>query len=249
MKISFAICTHNEGVYINNLLSSLIRYILFDKSGVKWEIVVVDDFSTDKHTLEILNRCVPQIKLIQHALSGDYASHKNFMNEQCTGDWIFNLDADEIINLDTFGFLPQLLDNNTEIEAYAWPRINTVEGLTFDHVQKWGWVLTKMESHRKIRVMNAYNDEYKLLKDFQYIIDDTNGVVTYYEPIIMYPDNQTRFYKNDRRIHWVNKVHERLVGYTQFGVIPSTETELAIVHAKMIDRQEKQNAFYETFQK
>jgi len=35
--------------------------------------------------------------------------------------------------------LPELIEANPDVQAYLVPRINTVEGLTEEHVKKWGW--------------------------------------------------------------------------------------------------------------
>ena len=35
--------------------------------------------------------------------------------------------------------LPAILESNEKIEVVLVPRINTVEGLTQDHIVKWGW--------------------------------------------------------------------------------------------------------------
>jgi glycosyltransferase involved in cell wall biosynthesis len=246
MKISFAICTHNEGDYIRNLLSRLTEFIRLDApSGIEYEIVVIDDFSEDPETLNILREFAPHIHVFEHSLAGDFAAHKNFMNECCTGDWILNLDADEWVTEDFLGYMSMIIEANPDIEAYWLPRVNTVDGLTLKHIQKWGWVLTKMEERRKIKVIDADSEEYKLLKDFGHIISEENGVVTYYEPIVAWPDYQMRLYKNDAKIVWVGKVHERLQGFGKFGMMPQ-ETILAIQHFKDIDRQERQNNFYET---
>ena len=35
--------------------------------------------------------------------------------------------------------LPVILEQNPDNEVYLVPRVNTVEGLTQEHIQKWGW--------------------------------------------------------------------------------------------------------------
>ncbi len=57
----------------------------------------------------------------------------------CDGDWIFLIDADEYPDEYLCTALPWMVENNPEVEAYAVSRINTVSGLTTEHVQKWGW--------------------------------------------------------------------------------------------------------------
>ena len=92
MKISYAILTHNEGQYIETLLSFLTTH---KRSGD--EIVVVDDFSTDLETIEILKKYNHQIKLDYRIFDGDH-TQKNHLNSICTGDYILQLDADELVN-------------------------------------------------------------------------------------------------------------------------------------------------------
>jgi glycosyltransferase involved in cell wall biosynthesis len=247
MKISVLVCTHNEDDYIRQLLTKLTSFIQQDKSGVEWEIVVIDDESTNLETVNVLNEFAEQnlIQLHSHKFMGHYADHKNFANKQCTGDWILNLDADEYVTDDFLGFIPLIIDNNPTVDAYAVPRLNTVDGLTLDHVRKWGWIITQMEELRSIKELDSKSAEYELLKQYQYIINEENSIVTYYVPVVMWPDYQYRLYKRTPNIKWINKVHERLTGYEQFAVFPQ-EKSLAIVHHKEIVRQEKQNAFYET---
>jgi len=44
---------------------------------------------------------------------------------------------------------------------------------------------------------------------------------------------------------WKNPVHEVLVGYKEHTQLPAEE-EFSFYHPKKIDRQEKQNKFYDT---
>ncbi len=246
MKISVLICTHNEGNYIRQLLARVTNFIAQDKSGVTWEIVVVDDYSTDSETRKILEtEFRSKIVLLSHPLNNHYANHKNFANSKCTGDWILNLDADELVTDDFLGFLPLVIDNNPTVDAYGIPRLNTVDGLTLEHVRKWGWVLNHESDHITVKSMDKADPEYQLLEQYKLIINEENSVITYYTPIIMWPDYQFRLYKRSFNIKWINKVHEQLVGYNQFAVFPQ-ERALAIIHHKDISRQEKQNAFYDT---
>jgi glycosyltransferase involved in cell wall biosynthesis len=62
---------------------------------------------------------------------------------------------------------------------------------------------------------------------------------------INWPDYQTRICANKPEIQWINKVHERLTGFKTSAQLPALE-EWSLTHIKDIDRQEKQNKFYET---
>ena len=72
-------------------------------------------------------------------LNKNFAQYKNTLNKQCSGDWIFQIDADEIPNEYLIEALPFILEANEDIEAFWVPRVNTVAGITESHIQKWGW--------------------------------------------------------------------------------------------------------------
>jgi glycosyltransferase involved in cell wall biosynthesis len=62
---------------------------------------------------------------------------------------------------------------------------------------------------------------------------------------VNFPDVQTRIYKNSDKIGWSGKVHERIVGFESYTSFPADEI-YCIRHPKTIERQEKQNKYYET---
>ena len=62
---------------------------------------------------------------------------------------------------------------------------------------------------------------------------------------VNFPDYQTRLYRRTSEIEWENKVHERIKGYNTLSVLPAEE-DYCLYHPKQIERQEKQNAYYDT---
>lgn len=136
MRISFGILTHNEGEYIEQLLQQLIRIKKEDD-----EIVIVDDYSSDQLTKAILeeHQAEGNIKLYKRELNKDFASQKNFLNSKCSGDWIVNIDADELLSPDLESSLHDLIELNLVPDAIWVPRINIVQGLTAEHIAKWNW--------------------------------------------------------------------------------------------------------------
>ena len=133
MKISYAILTHNEGDYIENLLSFLVK-----NKQPEDEIVIVDDYSTDELTQEILFKYEDSI-ILEYSKFENEEQQRTYLESLCTGDYIFVFDADEIIHESFIKVLPKLLEANPEVEMYYVPRVNTVEGLTQEHIQKWRW--------------------------------------------------------------------------------------------------------------
>ena len=133
MTISYAILTHNEGEYIETLLLFLTKYKRDED-----EIVIVDDFSDDELTKSILDKYKNQITLQYRVFDGD-ATQKNYLNSLCTKDYILQLDADELVSSDFLSMLPDLLELNNTVDLFIMPRINTVEGLTQEYINRWRW--------------------------------------------------------------------------------------------------------------
>jgi len=204
--ISYAITVCNEIEELTKLLNFLqtnIRkedeiVIQYDESSVTDEVkdyVTLMDSMHDNHTV------------IGFPLNKDFASFKNNLKAHCTKDYIFQVDADEIPHEFLVEYIGQVLQDNP-VDIVFVPRVNTVEGLTDSHIQKWGWKVNE------------------------------KGWVNF-------PDYQTRIYKNTPDVTWMNKVHERITGYDTFSNFPAEE-QWSLYHHKQIDRQEKQNEFYET---
>ena len=133
MNVSYAILTHNEGEYIENLLAFLVKY-----KQPEDEIVVVDDYSTDKLTKTILAKYKDSIILNYREFDNE-EQQRTYLESLCSKEYIFVFDADEIIHKDFIEMLPSILKANSEVEMFYVPRVNTVEGLTPQHIQKWGW--------------------------------------------------------------------------------------------------------------
>jgi hypothetical protein len=204
MKISYAITVCNELEEIKRLVSFLLS-----NKRTEDEIIILLDHSNGKDEVYRYLLTLPSdIQLYRDTFQGHFADWKNQLTSYCTGDYIFQIDADEIPNLTLIEHLPEILEMNQGVDVLLVPRVNTVEGLTQEHIQKWGWVI---------------NDQ---------------GWVNY-------PDFQWRIYKNTPDIKWVNKVHERLIGYKTISNLPQMEA-CSLYHPKTIERQEKQNNYYDT---
>lgn len=135
-NISYAITTHNEGECIEKLISFII-----ENKQDQDEIVVVDDYSTDPVTKAILeeHEAMHHIKLFKRELNKDFAAQKNFLTEKCNNEWIFNIDADEMPDAALIDMLPEIIAINRNVDCIAVPRSNIVNGITDEHIQKWGW--------------------------------------------------------------------------------------------------------------
>ena len=136
MKISYSILTHNEDESLQKLLEFLVKH-----KDEEDEIVILDDYSDNEKTKEILDTMcsIYEIKFEQRHLLKDYASQKNYFNRMCKGEYIINIDADELPNKWLIQNIKSILETNPTIDLYCVPRVNTVEGLTQEHINKWRW--------------------------------------------------------------------------------------------------------------
>jgi glycosyltransferase involved in cell wall biosynthesis len=169
--ISLAITVCNE----SEELEALLDYLEDRALAPDYEIVVQID--KDNYTDEVLNSIINRgIKHHFFPLNKDFASYKNELKKHCKGEFIFQIDADELIPDEMLESLPLILEANPEVDLYYVPRINTVSGITQEHIQKWGWSISKLESQIGEKELNLNNpqdlDEYNLLKKYNLIIEE-----------------------------------------------------------------------------
>mgnify|MGYP001319961297 FL=1 len=136
MRICYKILTHNETDSLEKLLD-----FLFENIKETDHIIVVDDFS-DAPTRKILSKYVEsnQYDYYQHNLDGDFSKQHNYANSLVREefDYIFCIDADEIPNKWLIENIHEILESN-DVDLIWLPRVNTVEGITEEHIQRWGW--------------------------------------------------------------------------------------------------------------
>lgn len=140
VSISFAITTHNEGQYIKVLLDKLVKNVTEND-----EIVVLDDYSDDPATINILESFKDKIKFHQRKFEGNFAEHKNHLLSLCTKDFVVFIDADEVPHDILLHVIRETLFMNPSVELFAMPRINIVSGLTEEHIQRWGWKVNEKQ--------------------------------------------------------------------------------------------------------
>jgi glycosyltransferase involved in cell wall biosynthesis len=247
MRISYCITVCNELTEIVRLFNKLIQSIRTEDDI----IIQYDDTTVTTEVLDFLKVTESlhkdKVTVISKGLNGDFGSFKSNLKLHAKGDWIFSIDADEYPHPYLIQLLPKLLEENGEVDMLFVPRVNTVDGIGLSHINRYKWSVSKLESQTDKKVINTDNEEYGLLKKHNLIIsqNDEDGEVTYYKPIINYPDYQTRLYKNTEDIEWFGKVHEKITGYSTFTVLPAEE-QYSLYHPKEIERQVSQNAFYNT---
>ena len=204
MKISYAITVCNE-------LEEVKRLVNFLRSNKRKQDEIVILFDKQNGTQEVRQYVADlprSIKVVRDTFKGHFADWKNLLTSFCKGDYIFQIDADELPNEELINNLPYILEVNPELDVLLVPRVNTVERLTQDHINKWGWNVNK-------------------------------------EGWVNWPDFQWRIYRNCPDVKWKNKVHEVLEGYKNYTTLPMEEA-YSLYHPKTIERQERQNDYYDT---
>ena len=135
-NISYAITVCNELEEITKLLNFLQLHIRetdeiviqYDKDSATNEV---------KEYLKLMEK-MHNYTIVEFPLNKDFATFKNNLKSNCTKDYIFQIDADEIPHEALIEYLPQVLDTNP-VDVIFVPRVNTVEGITDHHIFKWGW--------------------------------------------------------------------------------------------------------------
>ena len=121
--ISYAITVSSEIQEFKTLLNTIISW-----KRKEDEVVVLVD-STKERVEELQEICSQyEVQFYLGQFNHNFAEWKNKLNSLCNGDWIFQIDADEIPSEALVKNLPQILEN-TEADLIAVPRQNIVHGI------------------------------------------------------------------------------------------------------------------------
>jgi len=224
MKISYLVTCSTEKESLNNLVIDIQDalynnedelIILYDESATNNDYTkkLLSFFDTIEFKMEQWGN---RVKVVKHSLNADYGNHKNYGNEKCSGDWIFQIDGDELPPTTLLGEnLKLLIESNPTTELYFVPRINDFKGVNNENAAPWGWRLSKSPFCEGRLIVN-------------------------------WPDYQGRIYRNiPDRIKWDRRLHEKIVGHNEYGFLPEDEM-YALYHDKTIEKQLETNKRYNT---
>jgi len=137
--ISYCITVYNEIDYIKNLIDNLVSVKTDDE-----EIVVIqthkDPIEKEQQWYKDINDYLRSKNISEHLyhFDGNFSNLKNHMNSLATKTYIFNLDADENMRKEAFPIIRQII-NESNLDLYLFPRVNTVDGLTDEDIKEWSW--------------------------------------------------------------------------------------------------------------
>ena len=209
MKISYGITVHNEAKELKRLLEVLYKNI-DDQDEVVVCVDGEDDavrFELDVYSKKFSDSYKP-MRVYQRKLDGNFANQKNSVIENSTGDYIFHIDADEYPSKILLQQLKSILNIN-DVDLIWIPRVNTVEGLTQEDVQRWGWRLDKkggvnypdyqarvFRNHKNIRWTRPLHEYITGCKTYSHL--PPNEELSLYHPKTMEKqEQQNKFYMDN----------------------------------------------------
>ena len=135
MTISYAIPVCNEWMELEYLLNYLFKH----KREQDEIVVQCDEGNTTPSVYQVLEEYKDKIQVIEFPLNGDFASFKNNLKDHCSGDYVFQIDADEYPDEYLMSMVETIIKMNDSVDIFWIPRINKVNGLTQEHINKWRW--------------------------------------------------------------------------------------------------------------
>lgn len=239
MKISYLIAVHNEHFELSKLLKQLFQYI-----DLEDEIIIQGDQGkvTDDVVSVVRNALKDKrVKYIEYPLNKDFARFKNNLLSESSKEYSFLIDADELIHPNLLLNIKGLLSENPDIDLFVLPRFNVVKDLTHEYARQMNWNVQTFEvtEPESVKILNNC-----------IVGDAVTNVVNFNDP-------QQRIFKNKIGIKYQGHVHERMVGFSNYSILPTNpntnnyEVDLSwcIFHIKDFSRQIRQNEFYKTLEK
>lgn len=181
------------------------------------ELVILDDYSDDRATADMIVETLARAGKVGSKLSVRVAYRK------LDGD--FAAHKNHLNRMCTGKYIFQIDADETLHEEL----LESLEELvTLNHTVDLFLV-------PRVNIVNGLTDDD--IKRWGWQVNDKGYVV--------WPDYQTRLYRNAPDIMWKGKVHERIAGHKTMTPLPAEEV-WALYHIKDIERQRKQNQFYST---
>ena len=201
-KISYAILACVELPELEKLLPFLKEWKKPDDEIV----ILLDDEIYTAGVEEIAFKYADKVKC--RSLEKDFAAQKNALIEMCDGDYIFNIDADELPSKYIMANLHDVLHENNKVDVFWVPRINTVDGITDDHVHEWRWRVNEQgwvnwpdwqmrifRNDPAIRWKNKVHELLKGFKSYAHLPQDPDWAISHHKTIAR-QEQQNAFYSS-----------------------------------------------------
>ena len=220
--VSFAITVCNEHKELEYLLTQLIPFV----KEADEIVIQVDDTNSTLSVREVIesfqSKNPGMINHVVFPLNSNFAKFKNNLKEQCTKDYIFQIDADEYL-APFLLLIHETLLENPSTEAFWIPRINTVKDLDMNYAKSIGWNIYEDDFYEGLPIINWPDLQLRLFKNLKRI-------------------------KWSGQVHEKIVGHKTfaILGTTDLAIDISNNRKFSIIHQKTFERQLKQNSFYKT---
>ncbi len=135
MKVSYQILCKNEEESLKELLDLLLEH-----KEEQDEINVCRDITGENEgTLRVIEEYKSSINYYEREVKHTIHEQKNWLAGKATGDFLFYLDADELLVPLLVKNIHSMLNHNEEVDIYFFPRINIIEGLTEEYRKSRNW--------------------------------------------------------------------------------------------------------------
>jgi len=179
MKISYGITVCNE----HEELKNLIVYLLSKIDNEDEIVIVYDQNRVTDEVLNVLEEYKEKIFAYPFNFQQNFLENKNFMNSKCTGNYIFQIDADEIPEEFLLENLKSILESNP-VDLLITPRKNLVKGLTQQHIEKWGW---NINEQGWVNWPDIQKRIYKNILEIQWTGHQVHGMIEGYKTFATLP--------------------------------------------------------------
>lgn len=210
--VSVIICSYNNDKYLGRAIRSCLKQSL---SPVKYEVIVVDDCSTDE-SREVIASFGDKIVPVLLEKNVGVAEASNIGIRNALGRFVIRVDSDDYINEHTLLFMSEILNNNPDIgfcycdhirvdkEENHLERVNLS---TLDLLLRHGAGILFRKSY--LEAIGLYNKEFRNAEDHELIsryIKNFNG---FHLPVSLYRYRQhdTNMTKDEgERKKWEDKI-------------------------------------------
>lgn len=200
-------------------LNILLSHLITHKINKEDIFVLVDNTNHTQEVINVINKHEITCN-VRYSLNKDFATFKNYL----------------------FEFVDKEYNFIFQLDADELPSADLLKDLP--GILEYNFDIEVIGVPRKNTVQGITNEYIKQM-GWKYIQDK------YINP----PDYQLRIYKHNGKIRWNKAVHEQLTGYKRFSVFHEQlqskpdQWEYYLDHNKTMEKQIKQNNFYEEINK
>jgi len=212
MKISYCITVYNEVEEFKRLLTHLLKEVQSQD-----EIIILCDTRGGKSE-ELESYCKPylnQVEFYEASFGGHFADWKNSLSTYCSGEYIFQLDADEVPSASLIQSLPEIFRLSGDVDVLFVPRINTVKGITQEHIEKWGW---RLDARGWINFPDYQQRIYKNTPDIKWV-NKVHEVLSGYKSYASLPQNENYSLIHEKTIERQEKQNELYTNLATYNSI------------------------------